>query len=234
MKRAVGRGLCAAAFTGIALLAAFAPAAAQDSCTNCLERPVVTSTPASGSTYYPGETIVVQVRPRSAPWVSITSADSPHAGAPRRQQRQDVEREPPVPAIFLHLLRPREVRTAYRDSNVLEFRYTVQTGDRDTDGVSVAANALGGGNIGANVGGSQHGGGTWRPNLSKNHSAMSAQSGHKVDTPAPSWSGVTGPDIIFYAGGSVSYRLPQVANAASAHNVSYSVTSARPLRRAIR
>ena len=31
----------------------------------------------------------------------------PHAGAQRRRQRQVVEREPPVPAIFLHLLRPR-------------------------------------------------------------------------------------------------------------------------------
>ena len=229
MKRAVGRGLCAAAFTGIALLAAFAPAAAQDSCTNCLERPVVTSTPASGSTYYPGETIVVQVRPRSAPWVSITSADSPtlvlNVGGSDKTLSGNLQSQR-FSYTYYDL---GEVRTAYRDSNVLEFRYTVQKGDRDTDGVSVAANALGGGNIGANVGGSQHGGGTWRPNLSKNHSAMSAQSGHKVDTPAPSWTGVTAPDIIFYAGGSVSYRLPQVANAAAAHNVSYSVTSARPL-----
>ena len=40
---------------------------------------------------------------------------------------------------------------------------------------------------------------------------------------------MTAPDIIFYTGGSVNYRLPQVANAAAAHNVSYSVTSARSL-----
>ena len=119
--------------------------------------------------------------------------------------------------------------TRSRDTNVLEFSYTVQKGDRDTDGVSVAANALGGGFIGANVGGTSFGGGTHRPNISKNHSAMDVQAGHKVDTPAPSWSGVTGPDIIFYTGGSVSYRLPQVANADAAHNVSYSVTSARSL-----
>ncbi len=231
MKRAVGRGLCAAAFLGIALVAAFAaaPAAAQDSCTNCLQRPVVTSTPASGTTYYPGETIVVQVRPRSAPWVSITSADSPTLGLNVGGSVKSLSGNLQSQRFSYTYYDLGDVQTAYRDSNVLEFRYTVQKGDRDTDGVSVAANALGGGNIGANVGGSQHGGGTWRPNLSKNHSAMSAQSGHKVDTPAPSWSGVTAPDIIFYAGGSVSYRLPQVANAASAHNVSYSVTSARPL-----
>ena len=231
MKRAVGRGLCAAAFTGIALLAAFAaaPAAAQDNCTNCLERPVVTSTPASGSTYYPGETIVVQVRPRSAPWVSITSADSPTLGLNVGGSVKSLSGNLQSQRFSYTYYDLGQVQTAWRDANVLEFRYTVVKGDRDTDGVSVAANALGGGNIGANVGGSSFGGGTWRPNISKNHSAMSAQSGHKVDTPAPSWSGVTAPDIIFYAGGSVSYRLPQVANAASAHNVSYSVTSARPL-----
>ena len=33
--------------------------------------------------------------------------DQPHAEAHRRQQRQDVERDPPVPAVFLHLLRHR-------------------------------------------------------------------------------------------------------------------------------
>ena len=231
MKRAVGRGLCAAAFLGLALVAAFAaaPAAAQNSCTNCLQRPLVTSTPASGSTYYPGETIVVQVRPRSSPWVSITSASGPTLGLNVGGSVKSLSGNLQSQRFSYTYYDLGQVQTAWRDANVLEFRYTVVKGDRDTDGVSVAANALGGGNIGANVGGSSFGGGTWRPNLSKNHSAMSAQSGHKVDTPAPSWSGVTAPDIIFYAGGSVSYRLPQVANAASAHNVSYSVTSARSL-----
>ena len=54
------------------------------------------------------------------------------------------------------------------------------------------------------------------------------QSGHKVDTPAPTFTGVTGPAVLFYAGGSVNYRLPQVANADAAYNVSYSVTPALP------
>ena len=233
MKRAVGRGLCAAAFLGIALVAAFAaaPAAAQDSCTSCLLRPVVTSTPASGSTYLPGETITVQVRPRNSPWVAITSADSPtlglNVGGSVKSLSGTLQSRQYSYTVYDH--EQRQDVTRSRDTNVLEFSYTVQKGDRDTDGVSVAANALGGGFIGANVGGSSFGGGTHRPNISKTHSAMSAQSGHKVDTPAPTWTGVTGPDIIFYAGGSVSYRLPRVANAAAAHNVSYSVTSARPL-----
>ena len=228
MKRALGRGLCAATFLGLALLAVFAaaPAAAQH-----LQRPVVTSTPASGSTYYPGETIVVQVQPRSSPWVSITSATSPTlkltVGSSDKTLSGTLQSRRFSYTYYDTDLR--ETVTRSRETNVLEFRYTVVKGDRDTDGVSVAANALAGGSIGANVGGSSFGGGTWNPNISKNHSQMRAQADHKVDTPAPSWSGVTGPDIIFYAGASVNYRLPQVANAASAHNVSYAVTPALPL-----
>ena len=67
--------------------------------------------------------------------------------------------------------------------------------------------------------------------LSTDLHGFANQADHKVDTPAPTWSGwVTAPAVLFYAGGSVNYRLPRVANAAAAHNVSYSVTSARPLR----
>ena len=215
----------------LAFAAAAPDAAAQDNCTSCLQRPVVTSTPASGSTYLPGEIITVQVRPRISPWVSITSADSPtlglNVGGSVKSLSGTLQSRQYSYTVYDH--EQRQDVTRSRDTNVLEFSYTVQKGDRDTDGVSVAANALGGGFIGANVGGSQFGGGTHRPNISKTHSAMNAQAGHKVDTPAPTWTGVTAPDIIFYAGGSVSYRLPQVANAAAAHNVSYSVTSARSL-----
>ena len=215
----------------LAFAAAAPDAAAQDNCTSCLQRPVVTSTPASGSTYLPGEIITVQVRPRISPWVSITSADSPtlglNVGGSVKSLSGTLQSRQYSYTVYDH--EQRQDVTRSRDTNVLEFSYTVQKGDRDTDGVSVAANALGGGFIGANVGGSQFGGGTHRPNISKTHSAMNAQSGHKVDTPAPTFTGVTAPDIIFYTGGSVNYRLPQVANAAAAHNVSYSVTSARSL-----
>ena len=192
--RAAGGFLLAAA---LAVFAA-APAAAQH-----LERPVVASTPASGNAYYPGETIVVQVRPRSSPWVSITSATGPtlglNVGGSVKSLSGNLQSRRFSYTYYDTDLR--ETVTRSRETNVLEFRYTVQKGDRDTDGVSVAANALGGGNIGANVGGSQHGGGTWTPNLSKNHSQMRAQADHGVDTRAPSWSGVTGPAVLFYAGG---------------------------------
>ena len=169
----------------------------------------------------------MQVRPRNSPWVSITTADSPtlvlRVGSSDKTLSGSLQSRQYSYTVYDH--EQRQDVTRSRDANVLEFSYTVQKGDRDTDGVSVAANALAGGN----VGGSSFGGGTWYPNLSKYHSAMSAQSGHKVDTPAPTWSGVTAPAVLFYTGATVNYRLPQVANAASAHNVSYSVTSARPL-----
>ena len=61
-------------------------------------------------------------------------------------------------------------------------------------------------------------------NISKNHSAMSDQSDHKVATPAPSYAGVLGPSVTFYAGASVNYRLPAVANANAVYNLTYSVT----------
>ena len=55
-----------------------------------------------------------------------------------------------------------------------------------------------------------------------------AQAGHKVDTPAPSFSGVSGPSVTFYREVTVNYRLPTIANANAAHDVSYAVTPALP------
>ena len=171
-------------------LFAAAPAGAQN-----LQRPVVTSTPASGNTYLPGETIVVQVRPRSSPWVSITSATGPTLGLNVGGSVKSLS----------GTLQSRRFSYTYYDTDLRETvtrsrghqragvpLHGAEGGPRHRRGERGAANALGGGNIGANVGGSQFGGGTWFPNLSKNHSAMSAQSDHRVDTPAPSWSGGDG------------------------------------------
>ena len=139
----------------------------------------------------------MQVRPRNAPWVSITSAPNNlrlglTVGSSVKSLSGTLQSRQYSYTVYDHEQRRNVTRS--RDTNVLEFSYTVQKGDRDTDGVSVAANALSGGFIGANVGGSSFGGGTHRPNISKTHSAMSAQSGHKVDTPAPSYAGVLGPE----------------------------------------
>ena len=49
-----------------------------------------------------------------------------------------------------------------------------------------------------------------------------------MGTPAPSFSGVTGPNVIFYAGATVAYRMPALANADAVSDITYSVTPALP------
>ena len=207
----------AAAFLGIAFLSALpaAPAAAQQQEVPYLQSPDITSRPASGDTYMPTEVIVVRVRPvTSISGLFIRSMANPelklNVGGSVKTVSGRVTRDNP------------------RDPNRLEFRYTVQKGDRDTDGVSVAANALTGGALNVAISLPRGGGTDDRNDVTKNHPAMSTQSGHKVDTPAPSFSGVTGPAVLFYVGASVNYRLPAVNNAADVYNLTYSVTPALP------
>ena len=231
MKRAVGRGLCAAAFLGLALLVAAPDAAAHTGGSalhnlthpHHLNNPRIITSPASGDTYLPGETITVYVpwgRTLSGRCIQIHTVGT-------------VELEMTVGGVTRTLTgRYQNRRDRYGsgfDGTWLYFDYVVQVGDRDTDGVSLAEDALSSpGTTGSSIRGVACGDfSTFE--LSKQLHGLSAQSGHKVDTPAPTFSGVTGPAVLFYAGASVNYRLPQVANAADAHNVSYSVTSARPL-----
>ena len=233
MKRAVGRCLCAAALLGLALLAAAPDAAAHIGGSalhnlthpHHLNNPRIITSPASGDTYLPGETITVYV-----PWgrtLSGTCIQIHTVGT--------VELEMTVGGVTRTLTgRYENRRNRYGsgfDGTWLYFDYVVQKGDRDTDGVSLPEDALSSpGTTGSSIRGVACGdfiGTSFE--LSTDLHGFSNQSGHKVDTPAPTFTGVTAPDIIFYAGGSVNYRLPQVANAAAAHNVSYSVTSARSL-----
>ena len=58
--------------------------------------------------------------------------------------------------------------------------------------------------------------------------AAPAAAQSRADYPAPSFSGVTAPAVIFYVAASVNYRLPPVANADDVYNVTYSVTPALP------
>ena len=231
MKRAVGRGLCAAAFLGLALLLAAPDAAAHTGGSalhnlthpHHLDNPRIITSPASGDTYLPGETITVYVpwgRTLSGRCIQIHTVGT-------------VELEMTVGGVTRTLTgRYQNRRDRYGsgfDGTWLYFDYVVQVGDRDTDGVSLAEDALSSpGTTGSSIRGVACGDfSTFE--LSKQLHGLSTQSGHKVDTPAPTFSGVTGPAVLFYAGASVNYRLPQVANAADAHNVSYSVTSAQPL-----
>ena len=231
MKRAVGRGLCAATFLGLALLAAAPDAAAHTGGSalhnlthpHHLNNPRIITSPASGDTYLPGETITVYV-----PWgrtLSGTCIQIHTVGT--------VELEMTVGGVTRTLTgRYENRRNRYGsgfDGTWLYFDYVVQKGDRDTDGVSLPEDALSSpGTTGSSIRGVACGDfSTFE--LSTDLHGFANQSGHKVDTPAPTFTGVTAPAVLFYAGASVSYRLPQVANADAAHNVSYSVTSARPL-----
>ena len=227
MKRALGRGLCAATFLGLALLAAAPDAAAHSSGhthnrfypVHHLDNPRIITSPASGDTYLPGETITVYV-----PWGRTVSGRCIQV-----HSVGTVELEMTVGGVTRTLTgRYENRRNRYGsgfDGTWLYFDYVVQAGDRDTDGVSLAEDAL---SSPSTIRGVVCGGfSTFE--LSADLHGFGAQSGHKVDTPAPTFSGVTGPSVTFYEGASVNYRLPQVANADAAHNVSYSVTSARSL-----
>ena len=187
-----------------------------------LDNPRIVSRPASGDTYWPGETVTVLV-----PWgwanqasISVNSVGTVHlvlsVGNTTRTltgKWEDRERRYGLG------------NTSFRR---LYFDYVVRKGDRDSDGVSLAEDAL------SSPGRSESGirgtsGSSFRQfELQKLLHGFTAQTGHKVDTPAPSFSGVSGPAVTLYAGGSVSYRLPQIANADEAYNVSYSVTPALP------
>ena len=187
-----------------------------------LDNPRIVSRPASGDTYWPGETVTVLV-----PWgwanqasISVNSVGTVHlvlsVGNTTRTltgKWEDRERRYGLG------------NTSFRR---LYFDYVVRKGDRDTDGVSLAEDAL------SSPGRSESGirgtsGSSFRQfELQKLLHGFTAQAGHKVDTSAPSFSGVSGPAVTLYAGGSVSYRLPQIANADEAYNVSYSVTPALP------
>ena len=230
MKRAPGRGLCAAAFLGLALLAAAPDAAAHSSGhthnrlfpVHQLDTPRIVSSPASGDTYLPGETITVYV-----PWGRTLSGHSMSINT-----IGTVELTITVGSTTRTLTgkwEDRERRYGFGNTSFrrLYFDYVVRKGDRDTNGVSLAENMLN--PSGTSTIWATAGGGFTLFEVSKDLHGFSDQSGHKVDTPAPTFTGVTAPAVLFYAGGSVNYRLPQVANAADAHSVSYSVTSARSL-----
>ncbi len=194
-----------------------------------LDQPRIVSRPASGDTYYPGETITVYVpwgRTQTRTSISVNSVATVQlvltvGGAQRTLTGIWEDRSARYGPAFT-------IRRLY-------FDYVVQAGDRDTDGVSLVENALSSpGNAESGIRGTA--GTSFRQfELEKLLHGFGAQSGHKVDTPAPSFAGVSSPSLILYSCGafddcgSASHRLPTLSNAAAAHNVTYSVTPARPL-----
>ena len=193
-----------------------------------LDQPRIVSRPASGDTYYPGETITVYVpwgRTQTRTSISVNSVGTVQlvltvGGAQRTLTGIWEDRSARYGPAFT-------IRRLY-------FDYVVQAGDRDTDGVSLAENALSSpGSAESGIRGTA--GTSFRQfELEKLLHGFGAQSGHKVDTRAPSFAGVSSPSLLLYTCGpfddcgSVRHRLPTLANAAQAHNVTYSVTSALP------
>ena len=133
-------------------------AAAQDNCTSCLQRPVVTSTPASGSTYLPGEIITVQVRPRISPWVSITSADSPtlglNVGGSVKSLSGTLQSRQYSYTVYDHEQRQDVTPLAGHQRAGVQL-HGAEGGPRHRRGERGGERAWAGGFIGANVGGSQ-------------------------------------------------------------------------------
>ena len=193
-----------------------------------LDQPRIVSRPASGDTYYPGETITVYVpwgRTQTRTSISVNSVGTVQlvltvGGAQRTLTGIWEDRSARYGPAFT-------IRRLY-------FDYVVRAGDRDTDGVSLAENALSSpGNAESGIRGTA--GTSFRQfELEKLLHGFGAQSGHKVDTRPPSFAGVSSPSLLLYACGpfddcgSVRHRLPKLANAAQAHNVTYSVTTALP------
>ena len=231
MKRAPSGGLCAAAFLGLALLLAAPDAAAHTGGSalhnlthpHHLDNPRIITSPASGDTYLPGETITVYVpwgRTLSGRCIQIHTVGT-------------VELEMTVGGVTRTLTgRYQNRRDRYGsgfDGTWLYFDYVVQVGDRDTDGVRPRRG---------------------RAELPRHHreqhqgcglrrflDVRTVQAVARPQHPVRPQGGHAGADLLRGDGSGRSLLrgrvgelpLPQVANAADAHNVSYSVTSAQPL-----
>ena len=120
----------------------------------------IVSTPQTGDTYGSGETIRIRLAMREA--VQVTGQ----------------------PYVLLDIGGTPRQAGYYgrfgRSTNALEFRYTVQAGDTDTDGVALCASGAGCGSIQLN-GGSILGVADGGIDAALDLPALGAQSGHKVD-----------------------------------------------------
>ena len=148
----------------------------------------ITSSPAAGSTYGKGETISAQVTFSS----SVTVA----AGVPRLWLLMD------------HGYGAWAEYTSGSGTDTLTFSYTVQAGDRDTDGISFARNALQGRIVQT--------GATTTAALA--NAVVPAASGHKVNggpLPPEFWPTDMVTPQVYTKGTAVSLTLPQARSAAA-------------------
>ncbi len=148
--------------------------------------PFIASTPASGSTYRAGENIKVRIRPDNRTCLTTVTGTVTiglRVGSSTKTLTLSVQRDTWSFRQYDHEIRGD--RTIWRtNASVLEGTYRVVAADRDTDGVSIAANSLSGGSIGAEIGNNCWGifsNPSNTANVSKAHGALTNQSGHKVD-----------------------------------------------------
>ena len=138
----------------------------------------IASSPASGSSYATGENIDVAVTFSRA--VTVT-------GSPR----------------LALTVGSRTRQAAFRSASgsTVNFRYTVVGGDRDANGISIAADALtlNGGGIKA---------GSADAALGLGSHALGDQSDHRVDGGGPTFDGVASPALSFTRGTQGSFTLP--------------------------
>ena len=171
-----------AAFAVAALLLAPLAAAAQTGAP-AVTGVSISSSPAGGSSYATGENIDVAVVFSRA--VTVT-------GSPR----------------LALTVGSRTRQAAFRSASgsTVNFRYTTIGGDRDSDGVSIAADALtlNGGGIKA---------GSVDAALGLGSHALGDQSAHRVDGGGPTFNGVASPALSFTRGARGSFTLPAAGSA---------------------
>ena len=171
-----GRLRRAAVLLAVLAVPAFASTVPGDALAQQAQAASISSSPSSGSTYRAGETVTVRLAMNEA--VLVTGR--PHilldVGGVRRR------------AVYSGPIGS--------STDVLDFSYTVQAGDLDTDGVGlcVAGRRPGCGSIDLNGGSIRAAGDESAASLG--HPALAAQSGHKVDAaPLPALSTACADDI---------------------------------------
>ena len=158
----------------------------------------IASSPASGSSYAAGENIDVAVAFSQA--VTVTGS----------------------PQLALTVgSRTRQAAFRSVSGSTVNFRYTTVGGDRDSDGVSIAADALtlNGGDIEA---------GGVDAALGLGSHALGNQSGHRVDGGGPTFNGVASPALGFTRGSQGSSTLPAAILSTSDTTYRLAATPALP------
>ena len=196
--RALG-GLALAALVLALAAPPFAPlAAAAQSGAPAVSGVSISSSPAGGSSYATGENIDVAVTFSQA--VTVT-------GSPR----------------LALTVGSRARQAAFRSASgsTVNFRYTTIGGDRDSDGISIAADALtlNGGGIKA---------GSVDAALGLGSHALGNQSNHRVDGGGPTFDGVASPALSFTRGVQGSFTLPAAVSMTGHTTYALAATPALP------